>query len=64
MEMGFGLMMIAASVAAWKVRVIGVAECKERAAHYLLASAAGDRARRNAFAAAMKSSVWLEADGE
>ena len=62
MEIGFGLTFIAASVAAWKVRVIGVPEIKERAAHYLLASAAGDRARKAAFAAAMRQRVVLEVE--
>lgn len=37
---------------------------KERLAHRLLASAAGDRARAAAFAAAMKQTVRLEVAGE
>lgn len=39
----------------WRAPVV-----KERAAHYLLASAAGDRARAAAYAAAMRQTVRLE----
>ena len=60
MEIAAGLLFIGACVAAWKVRVIGVPNAKEKAAHYLLASAAGDRARQSAFAAAMRQTVRLE----
>ncbi len=62
MELAIGLTLIVAMAAAWKVRVIGVAEVKERMAHYLLASAAGDRARKAAFAAAMRQRVVLEVE--
>ena len=41
----------------WRVPVV-----KERMAHYLLASAAGDRARKAAFAAAMRQRVVLEVE--
>ena len=64
MEIAIGLVLIAVMAAAWKVRVIGVPECKDKAAHYLLASAAGDRARKAAFAAAMRQVVRLEVGGE
>lgn len=62
MEIAIGLTFLAACVAAWKLRVIGVPQAKERIAHYLLASAAGDRARQAAFQAAMRQTVRLEAE--
>lgn len=64
MEVAMGVLIMAAFVAAWKLRVIGVPQAKEKAAHYLLASAAGDRARAAAFAAAMRQTVRLEVAGE
>jgi hypothetical protein len=64
MEIAIGLMILAACLAALKLHVIGVPEAKERAAHYLLASAAGDRARKAAFAAAMRGTARLEVAGE
>ncbi len=64
MEIALAMTGIAACVAAWKLKVIGVPVVKERLAHYLLASAAGDRARSAAFAAAMRQTVRLEVSGE
>lgn len=60
MEIAIALTILAACVAAWKLKVIGLPVVKERLAHRLLASAAGDRARSAAIAAAMRQVVRLE----
>lgn len=64
MEIAIALTILAACVAAWKVRMIGVPQVKEHLAHRLLASAAGDRARDAAIAAAMRQVVRLEVAGD
>lgn len=60
MEIVLSGLVLAAMATAWKLRVIGLPQAKERLAHRLLASAAGDRARSAAFAAAMRQVVRLE----
>jgi hypothetical protein len=58
--LGFGV--IAAMVMAGLWHYYGTATVKRKAAHWLMASAAGDDARDAAVAAAMKQVVRLEAD--
>jgi hypothetical protein len=60
MDIAIALILMAIGVAVWKLKVIGLPQAKERLAHRLLASAAGDRARAAAIAAAMRQTVRLE----
>lgn len=60
MEIVLSGAVLAAMAAAWKLKVIGLPQAKERLAHRMLASAAGDRARAAAIAAAMRQTVRLE----